>query len=397
MLLYLLNPSKAVIEVADDEEYQRLLKKGFSVPTPEQISVYERQRAILHKKMTTTADDVPDVYFCTVSPGKNGYGVAAAKIMVNFDELNVSYSLSQRGQKIGFLLHQPYSMTRMDNPVKIIYTMFESTKIPQDWIEYLNAADLVLVPSKWCMEVFAASGINTRVVPLGFDDTVFTPVQRDLKKDTHDTFYFLHYDAFNARKGFLEVFKAFVKEFSPDEPVKMIFKTTKSQAGLPILPSQYPNIIVETGEVSDADLAKLCHMADCFVFPSRGEGFGITPLEALGTGMPVIVPNAHGITEYFNEEYMYGVKVTESPALYKRYKDQAVGTMVTADVEDLQKQMRYVYEHEREAKVKGLKAAEYARNWTFKKTAEQLQAIFDEYKDMEVSSKKSNVLTLEEV
>jgi glycosyltransferase involved in cell wall biosynthesis len=144
---------------------------------------------------------------------------------------------------------------------------------------------------------------------------------------------------------------------------------------------------------------ELLHKADCFVFPSRGEGFGMTPLEAMATGLPVIVPNAHGISEYFNEDCMYGVKYeTGTPAIYYKYKNQDVGHMITCDVDDLARQMRYVYEHQKEAREKGQKAAVYARNYTFAKTAAQLKVLFDEYMEKEVQPKPlANLLPLEEV
>ena len=402
MPLYLINPSGALIETDSQESYQKFIKKGFGIPTPQQIEQYERQRAVLHKKMTRS-EEKSDIYFCSVSPGSNGFGISAKKIKEAFDEVGVRYSEQQKGQRIGFLYHHPYSVTRLDNKIKIVYTMFESDKIPPEWTEYLKAADLIIVPSHWCMEVFAKAGFSAKVVPLGFDEKVFTPVTRKIKKDTHAPFYFLHYNGFNKRKGFQELWKAFNLEFKKDEPVKLVIKTTRDKLPLPITPAEYPNIIVKTGDTSEERLALLCQQVDAFVFPSMGEGFGMTPLEAMGTGLPTIVPNAHGISEYFNPEYMYEVKHTEgAPAVYSRYKNQDVGHMVVCDVDDLRRQMRFVYEHEKEAKEKGAKAAEYVRQYTFANTAKLLKEIFDEYlaKDLpasEESKQSDNLLMMEEV
>jgi glycosyltransferase involved in cell wall biosynthesis len=295
----------------------------------------------------------------------------------------------------------------MENPVKIIYTMFESDKIPDDWLDFLHTADKVLVPSRWCMEVFAKSGIQAEVVPLGYDDSVFSFEQRKLKNLVKENFTFLHYNAYNVRKGFLEVVKAFITEFDPAEPVRMIFKTVQEQLpALPLIPSQYPNIEIVKGAMEDTDLAKLCARADCFVYPSRGEGFGIPPLEAMATGMPAIVPNAHGISEYFDPQYMYEVKVEKTcPALYSRYRGatdeetiEKFGNMVVCDTDDLRRQMRYIYEHQRDAMEMGQRASEYVKNYTYKKTAERLKTIIDDYMLKEVTKKPlANVLTLEEV
>lgn len=397
-VLYLLNPSGSVVEIGDQDEYQRLLTKGFTLPSPGQIGEYQRLRDAQFRVSHPEPANESQVYYASVSPARNGYGIASDFLLQEFANVGIKFSQAQAGQKIGFLFHAPYSITRLDNPVKIIYTMFESDKIPPEWTEYLDAADLIIVPSHFCMEVFAKAGYSARVVPLGFNQKDFTYVERPIKHDTHENFYFLHYDAFNIRKGFLELFKAFLKAFDPSEPVKMIFKTTKDQIPLPMPPSEYPNIKIITGGVTDQELAAMCHKADAFVFPSRGEGFGMTPLEAMGTGLPTIVPNAHGISEYFNEEFMYGVKVAKrSPAAYKRYKDQDVGNMIEVDIDDLAAKMRYVYEHEKEAKEKGKKAAEYVKQFSFHNTALQLKAIFDEYlaKDFPVKP-IANILPLEQ-
>lgn len=397
-ILYLLNPSGTVVELEDIEEYQKLQGKGFKLPTPGQVQEYQRTRASIDKKLHPDPQDESDIYYCSVSPAKNGYGIASDFIKGAFDELGVKYSEAQAGQKIGFLFHAPYSVTRLDNPIKIIYTMFESDKIPDEWKEYLDAADLIIVPSHFCMEVFAKAGYNARVVPLGYNDRDFTFVEREIKHDTHEPFVFLHYDAFNIRKGFLEVVKAFLEEFDKLEPVKLIFKTTKDVVPFNFPPSEYPNIEVLLGACMDSELADLCKRSDAFVFPSRGEGFGMTPLEAMATGLPTIVPNAHGISEYFNPEYMYEAEVGEvSAAAYRRYRGQDVGNMITVDTKQLGRQMRYVYEHEKESKEVGRKASEYVKQWSFKRTAEMLKEIFDEYMAMPVKKKPlANILPLEQ-
>jgi glycosyltransferase involved in cell wall biosynthesis len=46
--------------------------------------------------------------------------------------------------------------------------------------------------------------------------------------------------------------------------------------------------VIRTGPVPQADLPALYSGADCFVFPSLHEGFGLVPLESLACGVPVI-------------------------------------------------------------------------------------------------------------
>jgi glycosyltransferase involved in cell wall biosynthesis len=55
--------------------------------------------------------------------------------------------------------------------------------------------------------------------------------------------------------------------------------------------------VVFAGFVDQGDLPALFSGADIFLFPSRYEGFGLPPLEALSCGTAVIVSDAGSIPE----------------------------------------------------------------------------------------------------
>ena len=59
------------------------------------------------------------------------------------------------------------------------------------------------------------------------------------------------------------------------------------------------------GYVSDDDLAALYEGAICLVFPSKTEGFGIPPLEAMARGCPVISSNAASLMEVGGDAVVY--------------------------------------------------------------------------------------------
>ena len=247
--------------------------------------------------------------------------------------------------------------------------------------------------------VFKAAGIKSTVVPLGYNSDVFTFFDRPIPVENDDVFTFVHYDSLNVRKGFMEIVEAFDKEFKHSEPVRLILKTIKETSRIPIVKSEYPNIEVIRGNVPEVELWIMLCRANCMVYPSRGEGFGITPLEAMATGLPAIVPNAHGISEYFNKDYMIEVKVDHmEPGLYNKFKGQDVGDMVVVSVEDLRKQMRYAYNHQREMKELGKKASEYVKKYTYKRTAKQLAKILNKWESADIQKRaESKFLDVERV
>ena len=56
-------------------------------------------------------------------------------------------------------------------------------------------------------------------------------------------------------------------------------------------------LIIPTGYIDNCDLAALYSNAECFVYPSIYEGFGLPPLEAMQCGTPVITSNVSSLPE----------------------------------------------------------------------------------------------------
>lgn len=69
-----------------------------------------------------------------------------------------------------------------------------------------------------------------------------------------------------------------------------------------------------TDYIPDADMPGLFNLADVFVFPSRYEGFGLPPLEAMACGTPVIVSKASSLPEVVGEAGLQ-VPPDDSPVL----------------------------------------------------------------------------------
>ncbi|RKP53188.1 glycosyltransferase family 1 protein [Cohnella endophytica] len=59
------------------------------------------------------------------------------------------------------------------------------------------------------------------------------------------------------------------------------------------------------GYVDDSQLRTLYENADCFIYPSYYEGFGLPPLEAMASGCPVIVSNTASLPEVCGDAVLY--------------------------------------------------------------------------------------------
>ncbi|WP_233862409.1 glycosyltransferase family 4 protein [Paraburkholderia adhaesiva] len=69
--------------------------------------------------------------------------------------------------------------------------------------------------------------------------------------------------------------------------------------------SALPAFVKHLGYVSDGELAALYRRAACFVYPSRYEGFGLPPVEALALGCPVIASRLPAVQEACGDAALY--------------------------------------------------------------------------------------------
>jgi alpha-1,6-mannosyltransferase len=72
-----------------------------------------------------------------------------------------------------------------------------------------------------------------------------------------------------------------------------------------------PGHVLFLGHIKDRNvLADLYANSDVFVHPNPREPFGIAPLEAMASGLPLVAPNVGGVTTYANNENAWTVEPT---------------------------------------------------------------------------------------
>lgn len=220
-----------------------------------------------------------------------------------------------------------------DGQYKVLASMWEATVLPEAFRENLHEFDLVVVPSEHNRELFSRYHPNVRKVWLGVDTDEWKPVDR---KPPEDRFVFL-IGGSGKRKGTDLAYRAF----------KRVFKTWPSDMPTPYLvmksprPEDFYGDRIERvgGRISDRDEQQLYGMAHCYLQPSRGEGWGLQPLQAMATGMPTILTNAHGHAEF--AEYGIPIGYTMAKSDYFIYGD--AGDWWEPSLDELCERMEDVY------------------------------------------------------
>jgi len=75
-------------------------------------------------------------------------------------------------------------------------------------------------------------------------------------------------------------------------------KSSRFKAKGEYLPMERFKAVLDTRNMSPAELRSLYWDSHIFLFPSRGEGAGLPPLEAMSTGLPVLAPAWSGMADY---------------------------------------------------------------------------------------------------
>ena len=315
-----------------------------------------------------------NIHFVTPNNDFNGYGMAEKHLKKYFAEVGINLDKKYNGQQISLVLNLASSLEGARGKTKILYTMIEGDTYPPEWVDTCRQADHIVVPNTWCQKVLKKADLDSTVINLGYDPEVFKPIKREMR----NKYTFLHYEAFQGRKGWDELLDSWMASLSDKEDTQLILKTIKPYDEIPDRIKEFQNVKVISGELPHKAMACLLAEVDCFIFPSRGEGFSLPPLEAMATGLPVILTKGHSHMEYYDERYMYGVEVSKKiPAKYPWF-DYPIGNWVRCNLDNLSDRIEYVYENKEEAFDKGQKAQNYVKRFSAKKTAEAFKEFLKE-------------------
>jgi glycosyltransferase involved in cell wall biosynthesis len=246
-------------------------------------------------------------------------------------------------------------------PKNIAIVPFETTIIPASWIKRINAFDALLVPCKQNLEAFRDSGVTVpiEVIHWGVDTNKFIEINRP----DRDTFTFGTMGALSIRKGTDKLIQAFQEAFPPDlyPNVRLICKTSSPHYPFMVKDKR---IIVQMMPVTHEELMNdFFKEIDVGVFPFRGEGFGLCPLETLATGVPVIMTGWSGAMEYYDPKCCLKLNYSMVPA--KNFTEtvyrEECGSWSEPDLEHLKELMLWSYNNQDKVKEMGKYGAEYVR------------------------------------
>jgi glycosyltransferase involved in cell wall biosynthesis len=265
----------------------------------------------------------------------NGYGYATVCMINSLNRLGYQIDKNDPTADVEIWFDQPQHWNWTPGKYHIGYHPWESTQLKPGWAEKMNECDEIWTPSPLIAEwytKFAGIKVPVYVYEHGVDD-IWTPKERTVE----GKFKFLHVGAEAARKGGKEAMQALRLAFPNNNNVEMNLKIISKGWMIGRLPRI--NIINERYSINQ--VVDLFHSNNAYVYPSYGEGFGLTPLQAMATGMPTITVSEWApYKDFIDPQLSVGSHISKSP-----WPKLHPGNMLTPHIDDVVEGMRYVYEN----------------------------------------------------
>jgi glycosyltransferase involved in cell wall biosynthesis len=236
-----------------------------------------------------------------------GFGAAGFRVVTSLQQLGHSVAFDDSSAPVQLSFNQPQAYKFHDGQYRIGYTPWESTNLPNGWKKIMNNCDEVWATSEWVADVFESCGVTKPIYVYEHGlDKRWSPKKREVG----DVLKFLHVGEPALRKGGQLAIDAFRETFGDREDVHLTVKAQHQHylrvwhEGKVTSPEDiYNNVTVTTEQYTFDEMRQLYYDHDVFIYPSYGEGFGFIPLQALGTGMPVVSTYAWAPYKKYLKEY----------------------------------------------------------------------------------------------
>lgn len=233
------------------------------------------------------------------------------------DEQPLMIELSERSlpspaQEIVISQHWPIMPPTWNPRLAISLFAWEETHVPVGIIKTLASGfNAVIAPTSFVADALHVSGLRIPVATIGqpVDLKPFWKMA-EARVPNQPIRRFLHVSSCFPRKGIDVLLKAWAKAFSASDNVELIIKTfpnphNDSKEQLDNLRKQVPSlapVIIINKDMNGEELRDLYASADAMVLPSRGEGFNLPALEAMASGLPLIVTAQGGQRDFCGPE-----------------------------------------------------------------------------------------------
>lgn len=320
----------------------------------------------------------------------NGYGYTMHQRNMRAALEGIGCSMTDRA---GLAVHitTPPSFKPVEGKFNVLFTMYEMARLPKEWPGYLQGADLLVVPCEHNRRLFAQyTDLPIEVVWEGVHPDQFELRKRE-RPGAGQKFRYLWIGASNPRKGYEHVAIAWQKFYTAHPElhgrVELYLKTTQPMTESRNLHLVEAGAIFDNRDMPIEELIALYESAHVFLFPTMGEGWGLTLHEAMATGLPAIYTPWSAPASWVPKKYAYPLKF--GMKTIKAMKQREDGTSyvyhqapaANPDTDHLARRMYQLYSRYEEAAEAGFQAGKIVREITWDRAAREFaDKVFPHYR-----------------
>ena len=237
--------------------------------------------------------------------------------------------------------------------ITLQYFGWEESLVPQEFVSEFNLhVHRIMTMSTFVKEALKTSGVTIPidVVGVGVRQPVSSPNADIPELNTLKRVRLLHISSAFPRKGVDVLLNSYFAEFTSNDDVSLILKTFPNQHNtvathIEKLEQQYPSaphVVWIDRDLPLNYLGNLYGVADAYVHPARGEGFGLPVAEAMLARVPVISTATSGLADFVDSSTAAVIPSERTSAA--SHVSIAGSEWFEPDSEALQLEMRSLYE-----------------------------------------------------
>lgn len=264
------------------------------------------------------------------------------------------------------------------------YWFWELAAFPADWAPFAGYVDEVWVATQFVRDsVRRACAVPVVRMPLPVvlpDIPLRSRAHFGIPEGPRVFLYIFDVSSQTERKNPLAAIRAFRRAALPRDEAVLVLKFTNAEydpAGVSRFHEEAAGShVVMIGDYLDrADLCALMSLSDCYLSPHRSEGFGLTLLEAMRLGKPVVGTAYSGNMDFMTPDNSYPLDY-ELVTLTRDYGPYRRGACwAEPDVDHAARLIRQLVEHPEDAAVRGARArADVERDWNADITGRAVRA-----------------------
>lgn len=269
--------------------------------------------------------------------------------------------VADRGNEVVISQHYPVLVPDGAYRLKIALFAWEESAVPDHTIHLLaRNFDAIISPARTVTNALVDSGLSIPVATIGQPvDVEPYAALASARKPRGQEIRFLHVSSCFKRKGVDVLLEAWAKAFTSADPVCLVIKTFPNphndvEEQLERLATRYPDLArveIINRDVEREELVDFYADADVMVLPSRGEGYNLPALEAMASGLPLIVTGHGGQRDFCSdkEARLIGYRFASSESHVSGHHS----LWVEPDVEDLAAALREQVDPQQAATIEG--------------------------------------------